>query len=209
MRSLLIAALASASILLHAKPADARVVEYDLDKAAIEAAAQEQGIDGPFSDNPAGTPYPIWLEAGQAADHDVKILSIYCQAYKVENPISTLMGKLVAPAVAQGEGLPQTGPRSGLTIRMKSGLGLFRCLGSGELKVACKNEVRLTAEAVFQSGDGKEMSVPLAVRVERNGRVGGFCGHMARFTSIVSREAGIQLIAQARASFESQVKKTP
>jgi hypothetical protein len=43
------------------------------------------------------------------------------------------------------------------------------------------------------------MVVPLVAEVEREGRVGGFCGNIAWCTGIVTREAAISLIEQVRA----------
>ena len=53
--------------------------------------------------------------------------------------------------------------------------------------------------------DGTVVKVPLVTQVEREGRVGGFCGNIARYTGIVTREAGIDLIRQAMKSFAGTV----
>lgn len=178
--------------LATASPSSSRVVDYNLDKAAIESAAQDQGIQGPFSDLPDAAAYPFTLENAAAADHMVKIVSIYCQAYKMDNPISALMQHLL-PSTPAGV--------SGPALRVTKGSTLLRCLGSGEFKNICKNEVKLSAELRFQLADGTPVTRPISVNVEREGRVGGFCGNMARYTAIVSREAGIELLNKASAAY--------
>ncbi|WP_336971795.1 hypothetical protein [Sphingobium aromaticiconvertens] len=174
-------------------PAHARTVDYSLDKPAIEAAALDQGIEGPFSDAPALGTLPLTLENPTAADHSVKIVSVYCQAYKMDNPVAALMSQLLPPAPMSASATP--------TLRLIRGSTLLRCLGNGEFKNICKNEVKLTAELRFQTADGATTMRPIVASVEREGRVGGFCGNMARYTAIVSREAGIELIRKASAIY--------
>ena len=183
----------ASAMLAPAAPALARTVDYSLDKPAIEAAALDQGIEGPFSDPPAlGTP-PLTLENSTAADHSVKIVSVYCQAYKMDNPISTLMSQLLPPAPTPAPSTPM--------LRLIRGSTLLRCLGNGEFKNICKNEVKLTAELRFPAADGTTTVRPIVASVEREGRVGGFCGNMARYTAIVGREAGIELLRKASAIY--------
>lgn len=192
MKPWLYVTVASAT-LAAASPAGSRVVDYSLDKAAIESAAQDQGIQGPFSDAPDPASLPIALENASAADHTAKIVSLSCQAYKMENPISALMQRL----------LPSPPPEPArLTLRLTSGSTLLRCLRTGEFKGICKNEVKLSAEVRIQLADGSSITRPISTSVEREGRVGGFCGNMARYTAIVSREAGIELLKKASALYQ-------
>ncbi|WP_336963973.1 hypothetical protein [Sphingobium aquiterrae] len=200
-------AVAAGVMLAATAPASARVVDYGLDKTAIEAAAQDQGIEGPFSDTPAPPLYPVTLTEPTAANHIVKVVSIYCQAYKVENPVSALLLQLLAAPPAAPSPMPAA--TSGLTLHMVKGSTLLRCLGTGEFKNICKNEVKLSAQAQFAAADGSTTTLPLTVSVEREGRVGGFCGNMARYTGIVSREAAIALIAKARTAYEEAVQNRP
>lgn len=176
-----------------AAPALARTVDYSLNKSTIEAAALDQGIEGPFSDAPAPGTHLLTLENPMAADHSVKIVSVYCQAYKMDNPISALMSQLLPPAPTPVSSLP--------ALRLIRGSTLLRCLGNGEFKNICKNEVKLTAELRFQASDGTTIMRSIVASVEREGRVGGFCGNMARYTAIVGREAGIELLRKADAIY--------
>lgn len=179
-------------------PAAARTVEYLSDLTAIRAAAEDQGIPGPFSDTPgAGTP-EIVLEAPAAADHRVIVASIYCQAYHIENPVSMLLQDLVAAANRSQPNPAGLAGRPAVSVRVLSGSTLLRCMNKDDIQTACKNRVRITAEASVTQPDGTVVRTPLVAQVERAGRVGGFCGNLARYTGIVTREAGIDLIRQAR-----------
>lgn len=178
-----------------AAPATPRTVEYLDDLTAINAAAADQGIQGPFSDRPQPGAVRIVLETPKAADHRVIVASVYCQAYGIDNPVSTLLQDLVK-AAAPAEGGAQV-----LTLHVLSGSTVLRCLGKSDLEVKCKNRVRIEAEASFTGADGAVVKRPLAAQVEREGRVGGFCGNIARYTGIVTREAGIDLIRQALKAF--------
>lgn len=180
--------------------AAARTVEFLDDMAAIRTAADDQGIPGPFSDVPVPGGPPIALETPTAADHRVIVASVYCQAYKIENPVSVLLQKLVAKAneiqfpAGGGAGV------SPLSLRILSGSTVLRCMAKNDFQATCRNRVRITAEASLQRPDGSISKTPLVAQVERDGRVGGFCGNIARYTGIVTREAGIELIRQARGS---------
>ncbi|MBU0555081.1 MAG: hypothetical protein KKD64_07340 [Alphaproteobacteria bacterium] len=183
--------LLAGTLAVSAAPALARTVEYLDDLAAIRAAADDQGIQGPFSDQPGPGTVRIALETPKAADHRVIVASVYCQAYGIDNPVSTLLQDLVRASAPLAEDTPA------LTLRILSSSTVLRCFGKSDLEIKCKNRVRITAEASFLQGDGKAVKMPLVAQVEREGRVGGFCGNIARYTGIVTREAGIDLIRQA------------
>jgi hypothetical protein len=91
-----------------------------------------------------------------------------------------------------------------ITIRMVKASTLLRCFTSNDMDTLCKNNVKITAEAKFRNAEGTVTQLPLFVTVERKGRVGGFCGNIARYTGIVAREAGIALIDKALAAYEAQ-----
>lgn len=182
------------TLVAFATPAPARTVEYPDDLTVIKAAAEDQGIEGPFSEKPGPGQLRIALETPERADHRVVVASVYCQAYGIDNPTSTLLQYLVKASAPVAEDAPV------LTIRVVSGSTVLRCLGKSDFEVKCKNRVRIVAEAGFAK-NGQTMKVPLVAQVEREGRVGGFCGNIARYTGIVTREAGIDLIRQAVEAF--------
>lgn len=177
----------------------ARTVEFLSDLAAVRAAADDQGIPGPFSVAPSPDGTVIAFEAATAADHRVIIASNYCQAYHIKNPVSVLLQDLAASANQAGTQKIEPIRKSNISIRLLSGSTVLRCMGKSDLATICKNRVRITAEASITRADGSTAHAPLVAQVEREGRVGGFCGNIARYTGIVTREAGIELIRQARA----------
>lgn len=177
----------------------ARTVEYLQDLAAVRAAAEDQGIAGPFSEAPAPGGAEIVLETAGAADHRVVVASQYCQAYRLENAVSALLKELVARANPAPEPTNITVGGRTVKLRVVSGSTVLRCMGKSDLTMICKNRVRLTAIASVARADGSTAETPLAAQVEREGRMGGFCGNIARYTGIVTREAGIDLLRQAQA----------
>ena len=197
-RSKSAALLVGAGIVGLGSPAAARTVEYLKDLAAIRTAADDQGIPGPFSDEPGPGLATIVLETPAAADHRVIVASVYCQAYHIENPVSSLLQDLVAAANRSPSSLADATTRPAVSVRVLSGSTLLRCMNKDDIQTACKNRVRITAEASVTRPDGTVTKTPLVAQVERVGRVGGFCGNIARYTGIVTREAGIELIRQAK-----------
>jgi len=177
----------------------ARSVVYLNDLTAIEAAAADQGIPGPFSQAPAVGGTTIALEGASAADHRVIVASNYCQAYHIENPVSVLLQDLVTAANGGADGKIGSAGKPSVTLRLLSGSTVLRCMGKSDLATICKNRVRITAEARVTRADGSVAQAPLVAQVEREGRVGGFCGNIARYTGIVTREAAIDLLRQAQA----------
>ncbi|AXB75883.1 hypothetical protein [Novosphingobium sp. P6W] len=177
----------------------ARTVEYLGDLVAIRTAADDQGIAGPFSEAPAPGDALLALETATAADHRVIIASNYCQAYHIENPVSLLLQDLVAAANGPSGEIVSPVGKPVVKVRVLSGSTLLRCMGKSDLATICKNRVRITADASVTRADGSVAHAPLVAQVEREGRVGGFCGNIARYTGIVTREAAIDLLRQARA----------
>lgn len=84
-------------------------------------------------------------------------------------------------------------------VSVLSGSTLLRCMGKTDLATTFKNRVRITAEASVTRVDGSVTHAPLVAEMEREGRVGGFCGNIACYTGIITREAAIDLLAKARA----------
>lgn len=179
--------------------AAARTVEYLTDMAAIRAAAEDQGIAGPFSDPPPDGQRPIALVSPAAADHRVIVASIYCQAYQIENPVSLLLQDLVAASNRPNASASEARASDSLSLRLVSGSSVLRCMGKNDVQAICKNRVKIVAEAQFLGRDGTPHKEQIVSEVEREGRVGGFCGNIARYTGIVTREAAISLLAKARA----------
>jgi hypothetical protein len=197
LRAVSIAAVALLGVCLPSS-VSSRTVEYLSDLTAIEAAAADQGIPGPFSQAPAVGGATIALEGASAADHRVIVASNYCQAYHIENPVSVLLQELVTSTNGGADGKIRSIDKPSVTLRLLSGSTVLRCMGKSDLATICKNRVRITAEASVIHADGSIAQVPLVAQVEREGRVGGLCGNIARYTGIVTREAAIDLLRQAQ-----------
>lgn len=192
------AVVASVGILVGAPPAKARTVEYLQDIDAIRAAAADQGISGPFSNIPELEGTAIRLDNASAADHRVVVASLYCQAFHIDNPVSVLLQDFIGRA-PQEKTFGTTGePQRTVVLKVTSGSTVLRCMAKSDVEPICKNRVRITAEASFQRDDGSIATLPIISQVEREGRVGGFCGNIARYTGIVTREAAIELIKQVK-----------
>lgn len=187
-----------------AASAEGRTVEYIYDAATIRAAVDNQGISGPISEAPGPGSARIILETPAAADHRVIVASQYCQAYHIDNRVSVLLENLVAAANRTEPAAAGTDGRRNISLRIVSASTLLRCMGKSDVETLCKNRVRITAQASFTRSDGSIAKAPIVAQVERDGRVGGFCGNIARYTGIVTREAGIELIRQAREVTEQQ-----
>ena len=201
-RQILIAAAVMA-LAVSANPAGARIVEYLTDRAMIDVAAADQGIEGPFADPPLREAINIALEAPVAADHQAIIAGIYCQAYKIRNPVSVLMNALAVQADNDGKLVEASSGQADIVIRLLKGSTVLRCLTTNDFDNRCRNTVRISAEAIFKKTDGTQTTLPITAEVERKGRVGGFCGHIARYTGIVTREAGVALLDKALAGYKT------
>ncbi len=191
------ALIAGVALALLAAPALARSIDYSIDLQAIQAAADDQGIEGPFSPDPSRGARNLGLVTAPAVDHVMKNVSIYCEAYKVDNPISVLMRKLVTEYDDDGVLAEADTTDADVTLHLTKAVSLHRCLGESDFKTFCKNRTSLSGHVAFRGKNGSLQSAPIAVQVERAGRVGMFCGNLGRFTGIVSREAGIAFLAEA------------
>lgn len=185
-------------IFLSPSSSGARTVPYLHEMKAIHAAAQDQGIAGPFSEAPVSDGSTIVLTTPAAADHRVVIASVYCKAYRIDNPVSILLRDLVTSANGGQSADAATDGPSILSLRIISGSTVLRCMGKNDFETICQNRVRITAEVSSTRSDGTIAKIPVTSQTEREGRVGGFCGNIARYTGIVTREAAIDLISQAR-----------
>lgn len=176
--------------------ASARTVAYLHDMALIKAAAADQGIEGPFAEPGSVQPGPVTLEAAGTADHRVTVVSVYCQAYGIDNPVSLLLADLLGPPPAGTGSAAPAGTDGATVMKMVAGSTVLRCVGKSDVEVLCMNRVRLTAEVRVPATNGSTTTHTLVAQVERKGRVGGFCGNIARYTGIVTREAAFDLLRQ-------------
>lgn len=196
------AALAALTLGLAAVAANARTVDYSLNHAALEQAAVQQHI-GQISPPPARGDIDLAFAADPGTDHVTLALGNHCSAYKVENPVSAMLRTLVVSWDRDGT-LAPSGTTGVAFMRLTKASSYNRCVQLKETDGRCITRVRLAGTISVDGASGAARSFPIAADVEKSGTVGGFCGNIARFIGIVSREAGIALIADARAKLTAE-----
>ncbi len=189
-------------MLLAAAPASARVVDYTIDDAAMRAAATELKI-APFTPLPSRGGRTVALTVDPGADQPTLALGILCSAYKVENPVSRLMAGLVATWAKDGRITPAA-DQAQVRLHVTSARSYRRCVEMGEMNGRCitKTMIAGTVEA-----DGQTSAI--AGEAERDASIGGFCGSLAKGIGVVSREAGLALIADAEAKLVTPAVEPP
>lgn len=188
-----------AALALGSAGAQARVVDYQIDRATLEQAAADQ-LDGPLSPPPERGDAQLAFVADPGTDHVTISAGVACSAYKVENPVSQMLVPLLQHWDADGT----LGGADAITLRLTRASSFNRCVQLKEFDGRCITRVRLAGTLSLRSADGATADVPVSANVERSGTVGGFCGNLARFIGMVSREAGIALLADARAKLASR-----
>ncbi|MGH6808336.1 MAG: hypothetical protein ACREEJ_16080, partial [Ensifer adhaerens] len=189
--ALVVLVLGSVAVAAHA-----RTVDYSLDQAALDQAAAEQRV-GQVSLSPSRGDLDLAFSADPGTDHVTLALGNHCSAYKVENPVSQMLRALITSWDRDGT-LAEPGGVGVAAIRLTKASSYNRCVMLKETDGRCITRVKLAGTVSLDVGDGVARSFPIAADVEKSGTVGGFCGNIARFIGIVSREAGIELIADAR-----------
>ena len=170
------------TILAVAAPAAARTVELQrLTPAGFLADADNLTIKV----TPPAAPgrQALMVVAAPGLDHETLRLGIFCSAYKVMLPVTAIVEMVASEASAPA-------PAPTLTLTVASARSSSRCVQIGELNVRCINKVSISGTA-----DAR----PVAVSVERDASVGGFCEDIARGLGVVAREAAQQFIAAATA----------
>lgn len=193
MIGLLVAAAAAAST---AQPPNTRLVEYAaLTAAETQAIATDLKITA-ISPAPEKAPVNVALEVAPSADHISLALGNFCSAYKLWNPVSLMLEKVVAEADPDGVA-GAAGDQPLLTLKLASARSFRRCVEVAEYNVRCITRVSLSGEAVHRSVDGSERRAPISVQVERDSSIGGFCGGIGKALSVISRQAGQEYLAAA------------
>lgn len=197
MRVRAYARAAIAALALAGTQAGARIVDYRIDPATLEKAAADQ-LDGPMSPAPARGSIELAFAAGADIDHVTISAGVACSAYKIENPVTELLPTLLAAWDADG----RLGGDGAATLRLTGASSFNRCVQLKEFDGRCITRVKLAGSLTVPADGGSVREIPVAATVERSGSVGAFCSNLARFVGIVSREAGIALIADARGKLE-------
>ena len=195
MRHRCVAGFAAALAAAFTVPAAARVVDYAaLGSGNFAAEAANLKIT-PISAAPIRGNREITTEIADGVDHEVLTLGNYCSAYKVENPMAAMLRLLFAEAGRDGSSAAIAEP---LRIKVVAARSNQRCVEIKEYNVRCIARVTITGE-----GEVGNRKFPLKVSVERDSSVGGFCEDRSRGVGIISREAGLQFLAAARAAADA------
>lgn len=135
------------------------------------------------------------ITASPGADHVTLALGIYCSAYKIENPISKLLQMLQKEwnTAIQPDIQP---PPIELDIIVSNGSSYRRCVETKEMSARCITRVKLNG-TVQAKGNSTSEPIPISADVERDAAVGGLCGNIGRGIAVISREAALELIADA------------
>lgn len=200
MIGLLVAATASGAALVGPlQPSGSRAIDYAaLTPAEVASIADDLKMRD-ISPAPPRASVDIAVEALPQADHQSLALGNYCSGYKLWNPVGLMLGTVAAETDRDGTPGADAGQPL-LTVRLVSARSFRRCVEIAEYNVRCITRVTLSGEAVHRAAEGTERRAPVDVQVERDSSVGGFCGGIARALGVVSRQAGLELIAKAIAS---------
>ncbi|RJF94061.1 hypothetical protein D3876_07305 [Sphingomonas cavernae] len=181
--------------------AEARTVDYQIDAATLEKVAKDQ-LDGPMSPAPARGDMDLAFVADPATDHVAISAGMGCSAWKIENPVGQMLKPLLTAWDRDGA-LSDAGTAGVVTLRLNRASSLNRCVQLEEFDETCIARVRLAGTIAYVGEDGATRELPVAANIERSGSIGAFCSNLARFIGIVSREAGIALIDDARTKLAS------
>ncbi len=187
IRALVLAGLALAATPVAA-PAE-RVIDYSIDEATAARNATEQGL--PLAPLPARGTTHVAIAVAPAVDHQVLRVGIACSAWTVRNPISTLLKRLFSRWDRDGAPAAAAGPGVDTLVTIDRAATLSRCVASGELTTNCIT--RVTIDGTVARGGGAP--APLHVEREETTKGIGACAGLTRGIGLVSRDAGIALIA--------------
>lgn len=188
-------ALLWAGAALIAAPAPAaRIVPYPIDETTLLKDGAEQGLVP--SPAPPKAAKPIALQLAPDLDHEVMRVGIVCSAWKVQNPISSLIRDMVAAQNPDGPIKDIGATKNAISVTVKRAGTLSRCVSTGDLSGDCITRVSIDASV---SVDGTAEPHQIHAEVEKNTRSIGMCAGLTRGIGLVSRETVIQLIAKAEA----------
>ena len=184
--------LLAGAALIAAPACAARIVDYPIDAATLAKNAAEQGLAA--SPTPAKGTRQIVAQLGPGLDHRVIRVGIFCSAWTVDNPMSSLIRDMLMAHDPDGR-LDDPGPTATpVVLTLTNAATLSRCVSTGDLASVCITKVSIDG-TLSAGGDAKPR--PLHVEIEQNTKGVGACAGLTRGIGLVSREAVIKLIAAA------------
>ena len=184
------AAVAAVIIAFWAGQADARTADYSVSEAQFRSDAEALDVSN-FPELPKRSNVDLVIEDAAKLDQQLRILSISCKAWKVENPLSKMVARVLGDWDRDGTiGAPARPPL--VRFRVQSALSSMRCVQVKELKTRCITRTAINGEATVEADGAAPRVQPVSVEVEQEQSV-GVCGGLARGTAISGRAASIAL----------------
>ena len=183
---------AAAALVATAFPTGAgadRVVDYAIDEATAAHDAAEQGVA--LAPLPARGPTHIAVEIAPAVDHQVLRVGIACSAWKVRNPVTSLLQRFLTAWDRDGAPASSVGPSVDLLVKIERAGTLSRCVSTGEMKSTCITRVSIDGSTARPG----EEPLPFHVEREEAAKGVGVCAGLTRGIGLVSREAAGALVS--------------
>lgn len=190
----------AAILLLCAAPAAARVVDYDRADAQFAEDAFKLEVSE-VAKLPGRGSVDVVVDAAPRLDHRLKILSISCKLYKVDNPLSRMVERTLAAWDRDGSVTAQAGPGDAATLirlRFDGAASTIRCVAQDEFTWRCLTRTSINAIATVEERGRGPRSEAIAVEVEQEQSIGGVCGGLARGAGLSGRAASVELVERLK-----------
>jgi hypothetical protein len=181
---------AAAAVALFATAAQARTADYRVSEDQFKADAAALNVS-PFPALPGQGSFDIIVEDLEKLDGKLQILGIFCRAWKVNNPLSEMVRRVLTGWDRDGQVSPAP---AGPTIRFRatSAWSTMRCVEVKEMKTRCITSTGINGEATVERPGSAPRTEPVSVEVQQEQDV-GVCGGLARGVAISGRSASIRL----------------
>ncbi len=189
-------ALAAAAVMVMAAvPVTARTADYSVTEAQMAADAEALNVR-PFPALPAKGDFDIVAEDLGKLDQQLKILGIFCRAWKVDNPLSVMVGRVLGMIDRDGQ-LAAGERRPLIRFKAQSALSTMRCVEVKEMTTQCLTRTSIQGEATVERTGARGRGQPVTIEFEHQQSV-GVCGGLARGAAISGRGASIRLAERLR-----------
>lgn len=193
-RIALLCVLAAAAV---AAPAAARTADYARSDAQFAEDAAALNV-GELAAMPQRGELQVMIEGAASLDHQLKILTIACKAWRVDNPLSQMVAKALGSWDRDGQ---LTAAVDAPLVRFKAdgAFSTMRCVEVAELKARCITRTAINGTATVERQGSVSAAKPISVAVEHEQNIGA-CGGLSRGTALSGREASIRLVEQLKAA---------
>jgi hypothetical protein len=174
---------------MNASAAQARTADYSVSEEKFKADAEALNVSA-YPALPARTNLDVVVEDLAKLNGKLRVLGISCKAWKVDNPLSQMVARVLGGWDRDGKLEPAGGPL--VRFRAKSALATMRCVEVGELKTRCITRTAILGDAVVERPGAEPRVEALSIETEAEQDV-GVCGGLARGAAISGRSASILL----------------